>query len=41
MTLNEFFKENPKTALAFSGGVDSAVSTIRPGRPGQRYMPTM
>lgn len=24
MTLNEFFKENPKTALAFSGGVDSA-----------------
>lgn len=24
MTLNEFFKENPKTALAFSGGVDSS-----------------
>jgi len=24
MTLNEFFIENPKTALAFSGGVDSA-----------------
>ena len=24
MTLQEFFKENPKAALAFSGGVDSA-----------------
>ena len=24
MTLQEFFKENPKTALAFSGGVDSS-----------------
>lgn len=24
MTLKEFFKENPKVALAFSGGVDSA-----------------
>lgn len=24
MTLQEFFRENPKTAIAFSGGVDSA-----------------
>ena len=24
MTLNEFFKDNPKAAIAFSGGVDSA-----------------
>ena len=24
MTLKQFFKENPKTAIAFSGGVDSA-----------------
>jgi len=24
MTLHDFFRENPKTALAFSGGVDSA-----------------
>lgn len=24
MTLDQFFKENPKTAIAFSGGVDSA-----------------
>ena len=24
MTLQQFFSENPKTALAFSGGVDSA-----------------
>lgn len=24
MTLNEFFKENPKVAIAFSGGVDSS-----------------
>ena len=24
MTLEAFFKENPKTALAFSGGVDSS-----------------
>ena len=24
MTLQEFFKENPKVAIAFSGGVDSS-----------------
>ena len=24
MTLNEFWKENPKAAIAFSGGVDSS-----------------
>ena len=24
MNLQEFFKENPKVALAFSGGVDSS-----------------
>ena len=24
MNLNEFFKENPKVAIGFSGGVDSA-----------------
>ena len=25
MTLNEFWKENPKAAIAFSGGVDSSL----------------
>ena len=41
MTLNEFFKENPKTALAFSGGVDSSYLLYAARQAGQRYMPTM
>ena len=34
MTLNEFFKENPKTALAFSGGVDSSYLLYAAGQAG-------
>lgn len=40
MTLNEFFKANPKVALAFSGGTDSAYllwAAIRAGAQIQPY----
>lgn len=40
MTLNEFFKENPKVALAFSGGVDSSYllcAAIRAGAQIRAY----
>lgn len=40
MTLNEFFKANPKAALAFSGGTDSAYllwAAIRAGAQVQPY----
>ncbi len=34
MTLDEFFKENPKVAIAFSGGVDSAYLLYEAKRSG-------
>ena len=35
MTLEAFFKENPKTALAFSGGVDSSYLLCAAMRAGE------
>lgn len=39
MELNEFFRENPKTALGFSGGVDSAYVLAEGLRLGARVQP--
>ena len=39
MTLEEFFRQNPQAALAFSGGVDSAYLLWAGAHAGARLRP--
>ena len=39
MNLNEFFKENPKVAIGFSGGVDSAYLLYKAKKCGADIQP--